>query len=184
MKCKAFFLSIIFCLVASPQVSASYVTVPNYFVSISNKTSVPADILYALAAKETNVKMNNGTVAPWPFTLNVNGKGYWYASYEDMMAATHEFLNEGITSIDIGLFQVNWLWNGHRVQSIEELGEPKKNGLVAAQILLEHYQKHRDWAVAAGRYHNPANRDGRADRYAKEFSEFLTLIQRGQYQQR
>lgn len=136
MKCKAFLLSIIFGLVASPQVSASYVTVPNYFVSISNKTSVPADILYALAAKETNVKMNNGTVAPWPFTLNVNGKGYWYASYEDMMTAAYEFLNEGITSIDIGLFQVNWRWNGHRVQSIEELGEPKKMALWLRKFFL------------------------------------------------
>lgn len=168
----------------SSQVNASTISVPRYFVNLSKQSSVPADILYALAVKETNTRMNNRSVAPWPFTLNVKGIGYRYANYDDMMLAVNGFLGRGTKSIDIGLFQVNWYWHGHRVSSVEELGNPVKNGLVAAEILLEHYLKYGDWSIAAGRYHNPANISGRADSYAAEYRKILHSIQSGSYQKK
>lgn len=179
MRKSILLLSLLF---HAPTFADNWIQVPKYFVGLSEETKVPADILYALAVKETNTKMSNRSVAPWPFTLNVKGKGYSYATYDEMVGAAYQFLDSGTRSIDIGLFQVNWLWNGHRASSIEDLGHPEKNGQVASEILLEHYLKHKDWAKAAGRYHNPANKNGRADAYEKEFRNILTMIQTGKYQ--
>lgn len=163
-------------------VAGEVILVPRYFNELSAKYDVPADVLYALAVKETNTRMTNQTVAPWPYTLNVNSKGYRYASYEDMIVAARKFMAQGIRSIDVGLFQVNWRWNGHRAESLEHLGIPSENGRIASEILKQYYAQHGDWVRAAGQYHNPANNDGRADRYARGFKKILKDIQSGEYQ--
>ncbi|MFL7013628.1 transglycosylase SLT domain-containing protein [Enterovibrio norvegicus] len=179
---KIFLLVISFLIAPGALANDATILVPKYFVKLSKETNVPADILYALAAKETNTKMTNKAVAPWPYTLNVKGKPYSFATYQEMVDAANNFIENGTRSVDIGLFQVNWLWNGHRSESVENLGTPWENGKVAAKILLEHYRKHGDWVVAAGRYHNPANKNGRADSYAREYKKFLSLIHSGKYQ--
>lgn len=160
----------------------SQIYVPKYFVQLSRDTNVPADILYALTVKESNTKMDNDTMSPWPFTINYKGKGYRYANYEQMILAARELLAKGHTAFDIGAFQVNWKWNGDRAESLEALGHPYKNGLVAAEILLEKYEQYGNWCVAAGRYHNPANKNGYADIYGKEYCRVLRNIQSGVYQ--
>lgn len=184
MTCKKALLAVIAAgaFFSNAALSKQSIYVPSFFVDLSEHTEVPADILYALAVKEVNTKMSDKTVAPWPFTLNVNSIGYRYATYDEMMLAVNRFLLNGTNSIDIGLFQVNWRWNGHRAESIHSLGLPFENGKIAAQILKEHYQKYGDWAVAAGRYHNPANRHGRADNYEQEYRDILSKIQSGEYQ--
>ncbi|MGR5296844.1 hypothetical protein ACPV5U_24520 [Vibrio mediterranei] len=126
--------------------------------------------------------MNNNTMSPWPFTINHKGIGKRYSSYEAMLFAIESLLDQGYTSIDIGPFQVNWYWHKHRVNSLEELSMPYKNGLVAAEILLEQYAIYGDWIQAAGRYHNPANNEGLADKYSKDFARHLESIQSGRYQ--
>lgn len=156
--------------------------VPTYFAQLSQKTNVPADILYALAAQETNSRMNDKTARPWPYTINVNGKSERYANYEQLVARSKEIIKSGKRSFDVGFFQVNWRWHSHRVASIEQLAHPEYNGLVAAQILIEQYRIHRNWVVAAGRYHSPSNNNGLADKYQSEFLDKLKRIQKGSYQ--
>jgi hypothetical protein len=156
--------------------------VPGYFVELSGKTGVPADVLYALAVQETNTKMNDKTARPWPYTINVGGKGDRYSSYSAMIAAAKDILASGRRSFDVGLFQVNWRWHSHRVDSLEQLGVPMNNGIIAAQILVEQYNIHKNWVVAAGRYHNPNNNNGYADKYSKQFLDKLKRIQSGEYQ--
>jgi hypothetical protein len=156
--------------------------VPTYFIEISKITHVPADILYALAAQETNARMNDKTVRPWPYSINLDGKPERFASYEQLVARSKEIMESGRRSFDVGLFQVNWKWHSHRVNSIEELAHPTKNGLIASQILIEQYRIHKNWGVAAGRYHNPNNNNGLADKYQAEFLDKLKRIQNGSYQ--
>jgi hypothetical protein len=156
--------------------------VPKYFVRLAEITHVPADILYALTVKESSTKMDNNTMSPWPWTINYAGRGYRYASYEDMIIAARHLLASGKTAFDIGVFQVNWKWNGHRAESLEDLGLPQRNGIIAAEIIKEQYKIHRDWIVAAGRYHNPSNRNGVAEKYSREYRRILKNIQSGKYQ--
>ncbi|WP_122053714.1 transglycosylase SLT domain-containing protein [Vibrio sp. Evd11] len=156
--------------------------VPVYFLELSEKTKVPADILYALAVQETNSRMNDRTVRPWPYTINVAGKAFRYENLGQLIAASNDLISEGKRSFDVGLFQVNWRWHSHRVDSIEQLAHPVNNGIVASQILIEQYNIYKNWAVAAGRYHNPNNNHGYADKYQKEFLDKLKRIQNGSYQ--
>lgn len=158
------------------------ISVPSYFVSLSKHTNVPADILYALSVQETNTKMNNNGMSPWPYTINLKGRGYRYKNYESMMTAANQLVERGYSSFDIGPFQVNWKWHQHRVDSLASLGEPLTNGIIAAEILKEQFKLHGDWAVAAGRYHNPNNNRGLALKYEDGYREKLELIQSGKYQ--
>lgn len=156
--------------------------VPSYFIQLSQETKVPADILYALAVQETNSKMNDKTARPWPYTINLKGKAERYVSYKQLVARSKEIIDSGRRSFDVGLFQVNWRWHSHRVESIEELAHPWNNGLIAAQILIEQYRIHKNWVVAAGRYHNPNNNNGLADKYQAQYLDKLKRIQSGSYQ--
>ncbi|MGO3798331.1 MAG: transglycosylase SLT domain-containing protein [Vibrio casei] len=154
------------------------VSIPPYFVNMASLYNIPVDVLYALAIMESNTKLQNGEYAPWPYTMNVNYKGMRFASYEDLVYQSRLLIKQGKTSFDVGFFQVNWKWNGHRSESIEALANPYENARVAAEIMLEEYAKVGSWAKAAGRYHNPANRNGHADRYASDYAKILNVIRK------
>ncbi|SNX47734.1 hypothetical protein VTH8203_01349 [Vibrio thalassae] len=139
-------------------------------------------VLYALSVQETNTKMVDGTVSPWPYTINHKRKAFFYATEAEMLSKARSLISQGYHSFDVGPFQVNWKWNGHRARSIEDLGNVHRNGIIAAEILMEHYKKYGNWIDAAGRYHNPANKNGLADKYKKEFREKLAMIESGKYQ--
>lgn len=154
----------------------SKVPIPPFFVNMASLYNIPVDVLYALAIMESNTKLQSGDYAPWPYTMNVNYKGMRFASYEDLVYQSRLLIKQGKTSFDIGFFQVNWKWNGHRSDSIEALANPYENARVAAEIMLEEYAKVGNWVEAAGRYHNPANRNGHAERYASDYEKILNVI--------
>lgn len=145
---------------------------------MSKQYGVPVDVLYALAMTESNTKMVDGCYAPWPYTINIDFKGSRYASYEDLVRQSRVYIQSGRKSFDVGFFQVNWKWNGHRTQSIELLANPYENARVASEILLEQYRRYGSWVKAAGRYHNPANKNGYAEQYSERFASNLTHVRK------
>ncbi|WP_417883158.1 transglycosylase SLT domain-containing protein [Vibrio rumoiensis] len=149
---------------------------PNYFKVMATKYQIPADVLYTLAITESNTKMKDGSYSPWPYTINLDGIGYRYASYEELVKQSKLLMRMGRESFDVGLFQVNWKWNGHRTSSIDELADPYENVRVAAEILKEQYRLYGEWAIAAGRYHNPSNSKGFASEYEKRFRSNLEKV--------
>lgn len=149
---------------------------PNYFKTMAIKYQIPADVLYTLAITESNTEMKDGSYSPWPYTINLDGTGYRYASYEELVKQSKMLMNMGRESFDVGLFQVNWKWNGHRTSSIDELANPYENVRVAAEILKEQYRIYGEWAIAAGRYHNPSNSKGFASKYEKRFRSNLARV--------
>ena len=88
---------------ASPERS-----VPAGYASAARTHGIPADIFYAVALTESGKVVDRfRTRRPWPWTLNVGGRGYFYAPREDAHRALRRFLAQGKRSIDIGLMQVN-----------------------------------------------------------------------------
>lgn len=153
--------------------------VPNYYINLSNKTNVPVDVLFALASNETNTELSNGKVLPWPYAINLNGIGENFSTSDAMLSRANELLQQGVIHFDCGLFQVNWKWNGrHRANGIAEACNPKSNGIIAATIIKEYYSKTGDWIESAGKYHNPSNANGAADRYKKGFIKKLERARR------
>lgn len=162
-------------------VKASEVKIPKLIYETAKRNKIPIIYFYALAAKESSAKFKDGSRKPWAYTINHDGSPYYFANKKSMMKKANELISNKQMSFDIGWYQVNWRWHKSRVPSIYHLAEPKINAQVAADIYLEQYKKHKDWNVAAGRYHNPNNNHGYADAYEKSFREYVALIRKGRY---
>ncbi|MCY9874542.1 hypothetical protein [Vibrio barjaei] len=161
-------------LIVSMNVEAKAVTcIPKYFENLSDATGVPGSVVFALALQESATLMSDGSVRPWPYVINHKGKPYYYRTRRELFSASQSLVDNGMRSFDIGYFQVNWRWHNHRVRNLWSLTEPLTNGYVAMQIFIEQYNKHRNWIVAAGRYHNPNNNNGLAEKYSRGFREWL-----------
>lgn len=118
---------------------------------------VPPEVLYAIAKMESNYKIKIGTY-PWPWTLNIKGKGYYYATRQEACAAALDGISRhGKYGVDIGLTQQNWGWVGidYYANPCDALS-PNENLRTAARQLNKCFQKEGDWVRAAGCYHRPA----------------------------
>lgn len=151
--------------------SATAEPVPSGYRRIAAEYGVPAAILYAIGLTESKRRINVGgrrVERPWPWTLNVGGKGHYYETREDAWQALEAFRAQGRRSIDIGLMQVNWHYNGDRLKNPYSALDPYYNLRVAAQILRDCHEASGDWWAAVGCYHSPGKTQAarqRAQRY-------------------
>jgi soluble lytic murein transglycosylase-like protein len=125
------------------------------FQEVSNYCGVPSDILYAIALVESGRKIN-GTNAPWPWTLNIEGKAYYFDSREAMFQKVMAAITDKLT-IDIGLMQTNWHWKYEHLGSPWKATEPLYNVKTGCQILKRHFDKTGDWWIAVGKYHRESD---------------------------
>lgn len=151
-------------------VHAATQQVPSGYREVALRHGVPAESLYSVALAETSmapksiVSVTRGAgptpdvERPWPWTINVAGKGYRYASRLQAWEALQRFLKTHPRKrIDVGIAQVNLGWNGHHFTSTWEAFDPYTNLNAAATILRECYDRNPgSWLVAAGCYHHPA----------------------------
>ena len=121
--------------------------------------------LYAVALQESRALWTDGTARPWPWTLRSARDGTQrFGSRTAALEALEALLGAGERNIDVGLMQINWGFNGHRVDAPEALLDPHRNVLVGAEILRDALRAHAgDLARALGAYHHgPDTERGRA----------------------
>ncbi|EKT7009276.1 transglycosylase SLT domain-containing protein [Salmonella enterica] len=135
----------------------AYSTVPEGYRRVAEEYGVPAEALYSVSLAESSRRLPQGE-RPWPWTLNVAGKGYRYATREEAYQALLGFMrHHPLRRIDVGIAQVNLGWNGAFFHSYREALEPYTNLRAAAQILRHCYEMNPgSWLQAAGCYHHPA----------------------------
>lgn len=151
--------------------------IPPFYHQIAEKHEVPVTVVYALALTESNTRMNDGTAKPWPYTINLHGKVDQFLTAHQMVNHAESLKSTGRLTFDVGLFQVNWYWVGrHKVGTIRELADPYTNGDIAMETIKLYKTHHNTWGEAAGRYHNPANKNGLADIYEAKFNEHHARI--------
>ncbi|MDX1656622.1 MAG: lytic transglycosylase domain-containing protein [Candidatus Competibacteraceae bacterium] len=131
--------------------------VPPTYREVARVYGIPAEVLYAVATVESNLVLLSGRARPWPWTLNVHGRGERYRTRLETWEAIQRHLAAGRRSIDIGLMQVNWRWHEDKLGNPWLALDPIHNLHVGARILMEQYRVSGDWLEAAGRYHSPAN---------------------------
>jgi hypothetical protein len=131
------------------------------------KTGIPVTILYAISLAETGRK-NNGTFAPWPWTVNMEGKGVWFDTRQAAFEYATKNFDRGARSFDVGCFQLNYKWHGKAFPSLEAMFDPNANALYAAKFLLSLYAEKGDWDSAVGAYHSRTPKY--ANRYRKRFA--------------
>ena len=136
-------------------ISALASSIPPLYIAIAQEQQVPAKVLYGLALTESQKKLTNGHIRPWPWTLNVKGKAYFYQSRHQACQALTQFIKH-TTIIDIGLTQQNWRYQGEHFSSPCSVLEPTVNLTHAAMLLKQGYRVHGTWLGAAGWFHRPA----------------------------
>ena len=114
---------------------------------------VPRKVMLAITEVETRTK-RGGQSGPWPWTVNMAGKGNWFASRAGALLHAQTALGRGETSFDVGCFQLNYRWHGHNFPSIDAMFEPATSGAYAARFLTSLHEETGDWIRAAGLYHS------------------------------
>ncbi len=158
----------------------AHASVPVGYQQVADAYDLPPEVLYAVALTESARQVDStGNVRPWPWTLNVQGRGHFFDSRQEAEAALQEHFDAGRRSIDIGLMQVNWRYHRQRLGSPQLALDPYHNLRVAAEILHHCHQSRQDWWAAVGCYHAP-NSPQRADRYrARVRAHWQRLTRRG-----
>lgn len=153
--------------------------VPPGYQQIERVHGVPAEVLYALALAESAKRLpQEKHERPWPWTLNVAGKSYRYATRQAVWQALQGFMRSvPLKRIDVGITQVNLGWNGHYFRSYWDALDPYTNLHVAARILKTCYQSNPgSWLNAAGCYHHPAGGQP-ASKYRKIVARKLSTLE-------
>ncbi len=134
------------------------------------ETGVPADVLRALTRTETGRRLA-GATRPWPWTVNMEGKGFWFDSPAEALAYAEARRAAGSRSFDMGCFQVNYRWHGQHFAALDAMMDPLTNARYAARFLGTLFAELGDWSRAAGAYHSRTAEF--ATRYRARFDRLL-----------
>ena len=92
-------------------------TPPPAYQLIALPAGVPSEVLYSVALQESGTRLR-GQLVPWPWTLNVAGAGYRFATRNEACNALLQAIQTaGAHKVDVGLGQTNIGANGHRYSS-------------------------------------------------------------------
>lgn len=117
------------------------------------QTAVPISVLKAISLTETG-RTQGRSFRPWPWTVNMEGKGLWFDSRAEAKAYVDREFARGARSFDIGCFQINYKWHRDAFASIDEMFDPLANALYAARLLQRLHAEQGSWGKAAGAYHS------------------------------
>jgi hypothetical protein len=142
----------------------------------AQKTGVPEAVLQTISLTETG-RNTGGSFGPWPWTVNMEGKGLWFDTRVEALDFVHRNLARGALSFDVGCFQLNYRWHGKAFASVEDMFDPALNAIYAATFLRELYAEKGNWADAAGAYHSRTPKY--ANRYKARFNKLLASFPGG-----
>ena len=115
---------------------------------------LPADLLVAIGRIESGRRGADGRVAPWPWSVNAAGQGYYLNSAAEAIGLVRSLQARGIRSIDVGCFQVNLLFHPTAFATIEDAFDPASNARAAGNFLQELRGIASGWEDVVGRYHS------------------------------
>jgi len=116
---------------------------------------IPQALLSALGRVESGRRDPvTGNFGPWPWTINAEGRGQFFPSKAEAIAAVRRLQAEGVRSIDIGCMQVNLRHHPNAFASLEDAFDPVKNATYAASFLVSLQEASKNWLQAAAHYHS------------------------------
>ena len=116
----------------------------------AQETGVPFEVLSAITRAETG----RSEQRPWPWTVNMEGRGIWFGSQSQALRYVFNHFKSGARVFDVGCFQINYKWHGASFSSIEEMFDPTENARYAAEFLRKLHDEFGDWPQAVGAYHS------------------------------
>ena len=126
-----------------------------YFPVEEKKNSIPTHLLAAIATTESGrFHKGLGMAVPWPWTINVEGKGYYFNSKAEAIAQVQNLRARGHESIDVGCMQVNLKYHPNAFTDLNQAFDPATNVAYAAKFLHDNYATLGDWIKATAAYHS------------------------------
>ncbi len=123
---------------------------------------IPTHLLAAISTTESGRWHKGlGMAVPWPWTINVEGKGYYFDSKAEAIAQTQSLMARGYRSIDVGCMQVNLKHHAGAFRDLNEAFDPAANVGYAAKFLSRNYADLGDWIKATAAYHSRTEARGR-----------------------
>ena len=139
--------------VASPPPSPSLLC-DTAIVGAERAARLPLHLLGAIAEVESGRPDDAGHVRPWPWTIDAEGSGQFFATKRQAIDAVRALQAQGVHSIDIGCMQVNLMYHPNAFASLDEAFDPTANALYAARFLNTLYGMSGSWVQATAAYHS------------------------------
>jgi len=125
------------------------------------KHHLPPGLLLSMALVESGRRDPvTGLVAPWPWTIQVEGHGHYYDSSADAAREAMTFLQGGNGYVDVGCLQVDLFHHPSAFRSLEEAFNPSANIDYAAKYLAGLAQSRGSWLEAVAAYNAGDPSDG------------------------
>lgn len=116
--------------------------------------NIPDGLLHAISKVESGRKDLKGRLVAWPWTINVEGQGYYFATKAEAMTAVINMMRQGKKSIDVGCMQVNLHHHPKAFKNLAEAFDPVTNVAYAARFLSALKNEHATWHKAVAQYHS------------------------------
>lgn len=91
---------------------------------------------------------------PWPWAMDAEGVGSFYATKAEAVAAVPALQAQGVQSIEVGCAQINLMHHPNAFPNLETAFDPGANEAYAAQFLKEFFAQIGDLNKAVGLYHS------------------------------
>ena len=143
-------------VVAAPVAVSPYVECDAAIVAAAKLLGkAPDKLLPSIARVESGrLDASTGRVRAWPWTINVDGVGYFFDTKPEVIAAVQALQAKGKRSIDVGCMQVNLMHHPKAFADLDAAFDPATNARYAVKFLTSLYQKTRDWPLATAWYHS------------------------------
>lgn len=124
------------------------------FPRMERQYAIPIYLLSAIAVTESGRHHKaSGMRVPWPWTVQSQGKGYYFDSMEEAVAKVRSLQSRGIRNIDVGCMQVNLRYHGKHFATLSHAFDPRNNVAYAASYLTKKFRKYDSWQKALAGYH-------------------------------
>ncbi len=122
---------------------------------------IPTHLLSAIGTTESGRYHKQLKISvPWPWTINAEGKGYYFDSKAEAIAAARSLRMQGVKSMDVGCMQVNLYHHANAFSSLEAAFDPETNVAYASSFLRSLYGESNSWKKAAADYHSKTPQRG------------------------
>jgi hypothetical protein len=135
----------------------------NEIAIAEKKYGIPHRLFMAIGTVESGRSDGSYNKRPYPWTVCVGGKSYYFSTKSAAIAAVKKFIAMGKRNIDVGCMQVNLIHHNGAFKNLEEAFTPKYNVDYAARFFLSLKMAHNSWTHAVGYYHS------RSEKYYKPY---------------
>lgn len=116
---------------------------------------LPAGLLVSVGMVESGrADPVTGQVAPWPWTVNADGNGQYFASKAEAEAFVRLAESSGAHDVDVGCFQVSLEAHPDAFATLDDAFDPVENANYAAGFLTQLKGETGSWNTAIADYHS------------------------------